>query len=210
MTDHSQYDVYSRVLKPYFEEHSPVNHRLVDVGAYGQWLSNTYGFIADHGWHGLMVEPHEETFAILSRDYTPFASRVDLAQCAVSDYAGMGTLHIHNQPGQHSLREDWYPPTATDKTQSCQVFLLADLLDAYEVPLNFDLLAVDTEGEDDRVLLPMLRDSDYRPQVVVFEHIYQDEPRLDVLRGELKTESYVEHYSDFANSIHVLSGDTTE
>jgi len=161
MRDLSQFGEYT-FLKGYFEKHSPKYKIVVDVGANSLELSNSINFILDKKWKGLLIEPCKSNYLAL-RDNLQAAQDVVILNVAISDFIGEGTLFIHNIEGHHSLVRE------TDNSEECNIYTLPSVLAENQIPENFDLLTVDAEGMDYRILKYMFEESKYRPRIIVHE-----------------------------------------
>jgi len=159
--DVSQFGEYT-FLKEHFRKYPPKYKCLVDVGAKNISLSNSYNFLVDYDWKGLLVEPNGRNFEALSKVYlvTP---NVILVKAAISDYDGHGKFYIHQVEGHHSL------VNKSDRYVMSDVFRLPTVLKRQFIPLNFDYLTIDAEGVDHTIVKDMLDNSDYRPTVIVHE-----------------------------------------
>ncbi|MEP4029914.1 FkbM family methyltransferase [Roseibium polysiphoniae] len=156
-----------KLLKPYLAPGSV----FVDVGA----NIGSYALFAAHcGAEVLAVEANPETAAKLRFNLTANdLGKVQLAEVAIGDKAG--TLSLWSEPtncGFATLVEDlttgewagdWSPKDVTVRP-------LADVV-ADQGLARIDVLKVDVEGFEDRVVLPFLRTSDRAlwPRVIMLE-----------------------------------------
>lgn len=163
--DHSQYGE-ATLLADFFDKHPPKNKFLVDVGAFSIELSNTFNFLL-RDWKGILIEamPQEEYFRPLVEALRDSSGVTILAGVAIGDYEGAGTAFLNKIPGQRSLLQE----LENDGSREVPVRPLAPILQEHGVPLDFDLLSVDAEGFDERILKCLLTQSAYRPRVIVFE-----------------------------------------
>ena len=144
---------------------------VVDVGARGRERSNSYDLMKTFGWRGVLFEANpnlvtsiREAFAGL--DY-------ELVPCAVSDYSGEATFHLGINDDVSSLDPGaaggWGPITGAI---TVEVQRLGIALQDRNVPLDFDLLSIDIEGEDIKVINDLIDSTHYRPGWIVIEASY--------------------------------------
>lgn len=143
------------------------SHR-VDVGAGGRERSNSYDLMRHFGWRGLLVEANPALLGSIEADFAGLDMR--LVSCAVSNYEGRATFTLGANDDVSSLD----PAAAAgwgDTTGSVEVDVrrLPSLLSEQAIPFDFDLLSLDVEGEDIRVLNDLVDTSAYRPRWVIIE-----------------------------------------
>jgi FkbM family methyltransferase len=85
----------------------------------------------------------------------------------VSDFEGTTEIYLHKCRGHNSLRPD-IKSEGIIGSRSVPVRILPSILTDHAVPLDFDILTVDTEGLDCRILTNLM-ESDYRPQIIIYE-----------------------------------------
>jgi len=163
--DHSEFGE-GNFLRKYFDGVAPKYKLFVDVGAFGIELSNTYDLIVSDNWGGLLIEPMPiEVFWNPLREAVKERKNIKILNIAIADSRGVATGYIHETPGQSSLvfeQESQGKKEIVTRT-------LPDVLDEERVPIDFDLLSVDTEGLDYRIIKNLLEGSSYRPRVIVVE-----------------------------------------
>ena len=141
---------------------------VVDVGARGRDRSNSFDLMEHFGWRGLLVEANPELHGAIDRDFA--RCDMQLVSCAVSDFNGRSTFTLGVNDDVSSLSafasDGW---GATRGTVEVEVRRLPDILDEFEIPLDFDLLSLDIEGEDFKVLNDLVANSPYRPNWIVME-----------------------------------------
>jgi FkbM family methyltransferase len=155
-------------------------HRIVvDVGARGKHGSNSYDLLRVFGWRGLLIEANPALIDDLQRDFADLDVRI--VNCAVSDYSGDGVLHIGVNDDVSSLQENialgWGPIRGG---VAVPVRRLSEILQEHMIPLDFDLLSLDIEGEDVAVFNELVG-SGYRPRWVIIEVSYSS-ATLDATR----------------------------
>ena len=164
------------VIFKYFSEHPPQSRTLVDVGAFGRDMSNTFALL-QLGWKGLMIEANPDRFKACEKDFAGLD--VKILNIGIGSAKGRLPLHLHSELGHDSFLEDWYPQDKMNKTLSVEVRPLKDVLIEEGVPEFFDLLSVDTEGLDEKIMKKFLSNSDFRPALIITEAAsYVDAPAL--------------------------------
>lgn len=150
--------------------------RFVEVGAFdGYHWSNTLPLI-QQGWAGLMFEPYPEFYEVC-RDRYRDNPLITVEQCALAETCGPVKLF----PGgsmttiEEGLIEVWNRDATlrlqglnVDKFVMCEAHTLDCRLEAYKWPRDFELLSIDAEGADDRVLIG-LDLTTYKPRMIIIE-----------------------------------------
>jgi FkbM family methyltransferase len=165
MMDYSQHGEQSVILG-YFQRNPPVHKFLVDVGAFGIPMSNSFALLSLE-WKGLLIEADPLRFKAMQSDFA--GKSVEMLQVGVSDCEDIISFHLHSELGHNSFLSDWYPPDKTGLFMPVKVRPLADILTERKIPFDFDMLSVDTEGLDYRIVSKLLKDSQYRPRMIVTE-----------------------------------------
>ena len=164
--DHSQYGEFLIWLRAYVN--AAARHRIVvDVGANGRERSNSYDLMREFGWRGLLVEANPGLIAGIERDFAGLDYA--LVASAVSDFEGEATLHLGINSDVSSLTEG--AARAWGETKGCvrvPVRRLPGILADHAIPRDFDLLSIDIEGEDVKVLNDVVA-AGYRPGWVIIE-----------------------------------------
>ncbi len=124
---------------------------VVDVGVRGKDRSNSFDLLKHFGWRGVLVEANPQLADQIRIDFSGLD--VALEVCAASDYEGEATFHIGINDDVSSLNPDaalgW---GAIRGAITVPVVRLPTLLERHAVPHDFDLLSIDIEGEDIKVL----------------------------------------------------------
>ena len=165
--DASQYGEVLELLKLWVNAHAEAKV-VVDVGARGRARSNSYDLMKHFGWRGLLIEANPHLLAGIVEEFVGLD--LQLVSCAVSDFNGSATFTRGINDDVSSLQPDLaaaWGPTAGEFEVSVKT--LSSILDAYAVPKEFDLLSIDIEGEDIKVLNDLVANSDYRPAWVIIE-----------------------------------------
>ena len=154
-------------LVDYFKEHTPSAKIIIDVGADQRKGSNSWTLIKS-GWKGVLVEPVPRKVVKLHED---FVGDFVVIPVAVSDHFGKATLYMSEGDSYHSLEPDWMSELHTGSVLRVDTLTLPMLLLKCDVPHRFAVLDVDTEGHDPQVIIPMLEQTDWRPDVIIVELI---------------------------------------
>jgi FkbM family methyltransferase len=159
---------------------------VVDVGANdGFYSSNSYPFIA-RGWQALLIEPHPAAFQKAKQLHRK-REQVLLLNAACSDRDGELELHTSttDDGGSHSFLGETAgdpndPVRSPGASFHVKVHRLEKLLDEFNIPRDFGLLTIDTEGHDFSVLrgANLTR---YRPRVIITEKNPDDEDKSTYL-----------------------------
>lgn len=153
---------------------------VVDVGANGRERSNSYDFLRYFGWRGILIEANPKRNHIIEEEFTD--TNYTLLNYAISDYVGEATFHIGINDDVSSLEikaaAGWGP---VQGEITVAVRPLSEILIAHEIPKNFDLLSIDAEGEDVRILNDTIAKG-YRPLWVIMEAVHDPLlPNLEIL-----------------------------
>ncbi len=157
------------------------NQMVVDVGARGRDGSNSYDLLRYFGWRGLLIEANPNLVDAIRTEFAGLDCVVE--SCAVSDYEGeaMFTLGINDDVSSlnAATAAGWGP---VHGQVSVPVRRLGSLLERHGIPQAFDLLSLDIEGEDVKVLNDLVDTTPYRPSWIIFEGPSGGgEARLDVI-----------------------------
>jgi FkbM family methyltransferase len=156
---------------------------FVQIGAFdGRTGDQLHEWVVRYGWSGILAEPHPHHFAKLQRTYAD-SPKLILRNVAVSDVRATRTLYSIRE-GVAGLPE-WAPQVASfDRAVveahrlrgprgepvieeiEVECITLSDLLADVE---RIDLLQVDTEGYDARIIR-MFDFERFRPDIVRFEN----------------------------------------
>lgn len=144
-------------------------HRIVvDVGARGRDRSNSYDLLKHFAWRGLLIEANPALIASIRRDFADLD--FELLNVAVSDYKGKNQLFFGINEDVSSLSRDavekWGESTGC---VAIEVARLGDILQDFNIPEDFDVLSIDIEGEDIKVINDMVENSPYRPRWIIIE-----------------------------------------
>lgn len=152
---------------------------IVDVGANGRLRSNSFDLMRTFGWKGLLIEANPNRIPIIEAEF--HGLDMQIVSCAVSDYTGTASLHLGMNDDISSLSPDATGSWGAIKGEvSVAVRPLAAILSEHDVPQDFDVLSVDAEGEDVRIINAALTDG-YRPRWIIMEK------RADKVEIDLKS-----------------------
>ncbi len=170
--DHSQYGEFMKILQIFMN--MGAKHKIVvDVGANGKERSNSYDLLRHFGWFGVLIEANPALYQSIDNDFSGLNYR--LIKTAVSDISGQGRLALGVNSDISSLSAsntaNW--GLVLDEID-VQVRRLHEILDELNIPYNFDLLSLDIEGFDVRVLNDLICNSNYRPEVIIIEATSED------------------------------------
>lgn len=168
--DQTQFGEFEIMLKLWVNQFA--KHRIVvDVGARGKARSNSYDLMKSFGWRGYLFEANPALIDSIRDDFRGLD--VEIIPCAVSDYTGEATFHLGINPDVSSLNADaaagWGAITGEI---TVPVERLGNVLRDYGVPQDFDLLSIDIEGEDVKVLNDVIVGFGYRPRWIIIEASY--------------------------------------
>lgn len=168
--DVSQFGEVSLLIKRIVNDTNPF-HIVVDVGVRGREGSNSYDLMRHFGWRGLLIEANPHLAPSINEEFAglPFT----LVSAAVSDYTGEAEFYLGTNDAISSLNQDaaagWGPIRGRIRVP---VRHLPDILAEHSIPFFFELLSLDIEGEDIKVLNDLIDRSSYRPKWVIIEASY--------------------------------------
>lgn len=161
---YSQYDEETIILD-YFKGFFGT---LCDIGANdGVTFSNSRALL-ERGWYGVLVEPSEKTFEVLTKNSEPFSNQVLLHNVGIADYCGWSEFHESGplmSKNDHSLissmkeaeTERWKKkskpsdPIVKFKKTKIPVIDFATLLKNSGCDM-FDFITIDVEGMEVEIL----------------------------------------------------------
>ena len=165
--DHSQFGEFRLMLNLLINE-GACSRLIVDVGARGKDRSNSYDFLKNFGWRGLLIEANPYLIDQISKDFAGLD--YNLVNVAVSDFDGSADFHFGINDDVSSLSSELAGNWGTSPgSVKVEVQRLGSLLLANGIPPVFDLLSIDIEGEDLRVLEDLIASTDYRPKWIIIE-----------------------------------------
>ena len=183
LEDNSQFGEFALLVRRMVN--LSARHRyVVDAGARGRRGSNSYDLLRQFGWRGLLIEANPALIASIQEEFAGL--RVDVIGCAVSDQPGERELYFGVNLDVSSLTQEMASAWGGSRgSVTVQARRLADILRDHDTPLDFDLLSLDLEGEDEAVLNDLIVHSRYRPSWILFEASFEFRTRtLSDLRLE--------------------------
>lgn len=172
-------------------------HIVVDIGAGdGKFLSNTKLFIEKYKFGGLMIEPSDEPFELLKKEYENNKDIICLQE-AISDVEKPYVMQDGNMNGivHWTLKNVLYTREGERRT-----LRLPNVLKKYEMT-DVGILSIDTEGHDTRILEDLIYNSDIRPSIIITEFLSGE---MCVSNIELLSEDYLEANRVEYNQIFIL------
>lgn len=183
---------------------------FVDVGAYdGITYSNT-SCLAEAGWEGLMIEPHPKYYGECVQRYAGNPRIRMLNQC-IGEFDGKLMLYTAGclsttDPQIVKAYESipWARSLLDDGKVECQVNKLDSIL--AELPREFEVLGIDTEGTEIDVLRGFSLDW-WKPKLVIVEACEHHPEKILAARAPEINEyfakaGYEKIYCDLINSIY--------
>jgi FkbM family methyltransferase len=145
------------------------NGRYIDVGANHPVDDSVTWAFYQRGWRGLLVDPHPD-YAALLREQRPDDA---VEQVAVSDRAGIVTLHAFDGTGLSTVMDDVGAAQVESGFDVRDIEVptarLSDLIDAHGLSDgDIHFLSIDTEGAEPQVI-SSIDFSRHRPWVLVVE-----------------------------------------
>lgn len=186
---------------------------FVEIGAYdGYRFSNTWG-LAEAGWQGIYVEPIHELVETCREVHKN--NRVITIECAISDKEGNAKIWLgHNMDypsctiDEESMRlapvDFQYDPNHYRTVYAMTLDRLLHLL----VPVGFDLLVIDVEGAEFKVLNSFTW-YQWQPKMIIIEDHEDNMYGYKIIHTKEITDwfagtSYKRIWHDVTNSIYVL------
>jgi FkbM family methyltransferase len=150
--------------------HKSVRHKIiVDVGAHGTSISNSFDLVKKLNWKGILIEADPVLIPIIRRDCADLD--VDIINVSISNYDGDADFFVSDGRVLSSLDPTIMESLGHSPQSMVRVPVrrLAPLLRERAIPNDFDILSLDIEGEDVRTLNDLIDNSDYRPRWVIIE-----------------------------------------
>jgi len=204
------------LLLHFYEKYLPRLGTFVEIGAYdGESFSNS-SCLADAGWTGNYVEPVPEYARKCEARHA--RNRVKVFNLAISDTDGMLDLNVgeaFTTASSDALSAyrgiEWSKATAFDQKISVRAMTLDKFLLMNAIAIGFDLLIVDVEGFEEKVLgtfdlgywrpkMLIVELNDYHADFVAQATIQMSARRV---REKLLAASYMQVYADAINTIFV-------
>ena len=163
--DHSQHGE-RKIIFDYFSSRPAKYKFVVDIGAYGADMSNSFDLLSQ-GWQGFLFEANSKRIPIIEREFAGLNFK--LQNIGISDRIMKKRFYKHSVPGHYSLDPDWALDTKMQTSKMIDTTPLADALIRLKLPLDFDFLSIDTENLDFSIMTAFLTTSKYRPSLICTE-----------------------------------------
>jgi FkbM family methyltransferase len=204
------------LLLHFYEKYLPQLGTFVEIGAYdGESFSNS-SCLADAGWTGYYVEPVPEYGRKCAARHA--RNRVKVFNLAISDADGLLDLNVGGafttaSGDALSAFGDivWSKATAFDQKISVRAMTLDKFLAMNAIAIGFELLIVDVEGYEEKVLGTFGLDY-WRPKMLIVElndyHAdFVAHPAMQMsarrVRDKIIAARYMQVYADAINTIFV-------
>lgn len=160
------------------------NGCFVEIGAHDGWhWSCTWG-LAEIGWQGFYIEPVQQLFeeCILTNKGR---LNIDVIRCCIGEYDGVAKLGVMEYGSSLLEKNDVFEVTQLK---------LDTFLETRHIPIGFDLLVVDVEGAEDKVMAGF-DVKKWKPKLVIIERPPVPNIFLD--------NDYNKVFEDWINTIYV-------
>lgn len=165
--DNSQYGEVGLLIQEIVSSSCP-HKTVVDIGARGKDRSNSYDLITGWGWKGLLIEANPNLISNLEELYKNSTGKV--IHSAISDFEGDIDFYIGSNLDVSSITKattsNWCD---VEKSVRVKCRRIAPILIEHKIPFDFELLSIDIEGEDIKVMNDLLETSRYRPRYIIIE-----------------------------------------
>lgn len=203
-------------LSEIYPRYFPIDagRRFVEVGAFDgyQW-SNTWPLV-QQGWAGLLFEPFREYYEMCIERYRD-NPLIEVEQCALAE--ACGSVKLFPAGSMTTIAEnmidiwnriDWVGALGLSHNNftMCEAHTLNCQLAQHNMPIDFDLLVIDAEGADDRVLMG-LDLNHWHPSMIIIElDVNSQEPvitaKVEWIKLHLQFSGYQMIHSDAINTIY--------
>lgn len=196
------------------------NGTFVEVGGFdGISWSNTL-CLSKAGWEGLIFEPQFQYFEQCAINYSKLRlTNADIIQSCVGNetgliklYTGYSLATVKPEIVDIYNNIDWFKGIVDKgRFEEVNIDTLNNLLPKYNIPQNFEVLVIDTEGSELDVLKGLNMNSIeqcYFPKMIIIE--LNELSTEDTLKKdndeilELLSFNYKQIYSDEINSIFII------
>lgn len=175
---YSQHDEDGIILSHLQIEGKEFNGIILDVGANdGVQYSNSRMFIEQFGWRGVLIEPTSHCVNSLKELYKN-NSEIEIFDVAIDEEEGEKEIYLGTLEGEginqlSTLNETdkhyWeYSRDVKYKSEIIKTTTLKSVL-SKSVYKNFDIVSIDTEGNDLIVLSQLVNEGIY-PKFLILEH----------------------------------------
>lgn len=188
--DNSQFGEIGLLIEEIVSNSCP-HKTVVDIGARGKDRSNSYDLITGWGWKGLLIEANPDLIPNLEKLYEN--SNGTVIHSAISDFEGEIDLYIGSNLDVSSITKayttNW---CVVEKSVRVKCHRIAPILIEHKIPFDFELLSIDIEGEDIKVMNDLVETSRYRPRYIIIEASFDFSTKKleDLPFGETLKSSY--------------------
>ena len=149
---------------------------VVDIGAAdGMYTSNSYTFIVDYGWDAVLIEPQLRQLVDAIECHVDCNDRVRFINCAICEEDGTANMFIHPNDGDGLTTNNHGSSLVPIPGSRVQIMVATMSYETLVREVDFSqvgLLAIDTEGYDDRILAGIFAATPHRPGVIISETNY--------------------------------------
>lgn len=202
---------------------------LVQVGAYDGFTNDpVHDYLVNYGWHGLLIEPQRMAFELLKKTYEQYPW-LTLINAAIGEQDGPQKFYQVHSGETENNPLDWSTqiasldrshllkhrksqpaygistsiPDIAEKIEINEVECLTfdTLIDKYAVR-RIDLLQIDAEGSDDRLVLSFPYEK-LKPSIIRYEHMHLSNEQQERCLYYLMEQGYRVGF-EFADTIAYL------
>ncbi len=173
---------------------------FVEIGAHdGKHLDPIYDCVTERGWHGVLIEPQPSIFELPGNRQPGRRDGLEFLQCGIMETDGFGSI-TRFKDGQglddHSTMLASFNPVSVENNlhghkgelESVKVPVMSPKTLCDKYPQDWDLLQVDTEGFDEKIILGILA-AGKRPAIIHFESAWRT-PSYKPLISQLYAAGY--------------------
>lgn len=187
---------------------------FVEVGAFNGFNWSATFALAKLGWGGLLFEPQKDQYNQCRALYAD-NPRISVENCAILDYNGKtklylgGSLSTTSEERLEIYQDVWWAKSSRlsfDRFVEVPAYTLDFMLNKHTIPAEFEVLIIDVEGAETKVLQGFAIDK-WRPQIMMIEtHEELDDERLSATAGNVSkivfAHGYEKVYSNYINTVY--------
>lgn len=187
---------------------------FVEVGAFNGFNWSATHPLALLGWGGLLFEPQKDKYNDCKQLYAD-NPRIAVENCAILNYHGKTNLYIGGSLSTTSeervevYQSVWWAKSSRldlERFVEVPVFTLNYMLNKHSIPIGFEVLVVDVEGAERRVLDGLSLDR-WQPQLMMIEtHEESEDERLSATTVQVEevvfAHGYEKLYSNHINTVY--------